>query len=399
MMPAAMGVHLPKNGEALSWKPFRKAARARKAAAAAPEISPLPVFDAVALHAKLLLKNGAGSRYTLDELARAWFGEHPYQVAEIESAIGKTPGWTRDPRRPELFRVLSLPKEKGQVYKLQEALDFAKQTVGGDENFYKTSNKQAQRLMTLHFHFPEKAQLEHPESLREISAETGWTVSISPQANQRKLDEVATELVMAAGLGVSKVSVFPNEPLVRVKVSGKLTSETQAALVAAYLERTGRILELAGSSPSPGGPPAVAGANSKDRLEQNQAFALVQEAFSGLGVRLYRCGRKEGQGGYCLELGFISPEVGRRHGELIRQLEARTGWPITVRQQPNPIAIAEVTRETVPASWGFTGQPSFFKDEGLVRITVGRRPPRAEEASIREAFESLTGYRLQLKGG
>jgi hypothetical protein len=48
--------------------------------------------------------------------------------------------------------------------------------------------------------------------------------------------------------------------------------------------------------------------------------------------------------------------VGDRHKALIQQLEARTGWPITVRQQPNPIAIAEVAKETVPATWGFTGQ-------------------------------------------
>ena len=407
MMPAAMGVHLPKNGEELSWKPFRKAARAKMAAPRAAQLSPPAAFDAAALHAKLLAKNGAGSRYTLEELAQAWFGEHPYEVAEIESAVGQTPGYTKDPRRPELFRVLPLPKEKGQVYKLQEALDFAKQTVGGDENFHKTSNKQAQRLLTLHFHFPEKAQLEHLESLREIAEETGWTVEISPQANQRKLDEVATELVLAAGLRVSKVSVFPNEPLVRVKVAGEpsseTTSEAQATLVAAYLKKTGRTLELVGSSgssaPAPGGLPVGTGASSKDRLEQNQAFALVQAAFAELGVKLYRCGRKEGPGGACLELAFISPQVAERHATAIGQLEARTGWPITVRQQPNPIAIAEVAKETVPAGWGFTGQPSLFKDEGTVRITVSRRPPRIEEEAVRTAFERLTGYRLQLKVG
>ena len=397
MMPAAMGVHLPKNGEALSWKPFRKATRARMATPRVAEPSPPPAFDAVALHAKLLARNGAGSRYTLEELGQAWFGEHPHEVAEIESAVGKTPGWTRDPRRPELFRVLPLPKEKGQVYKLQEALDFAKQTVGGDENFHKTSNKQAQRLMTLHFHFPEKARLEHVESLREISEETGWTVEISPQANQRRLDEVATELVMAAGLGVSKVSVFPNEPLVRVKVAGEPTSETRAALIAAYLDKTGRTLELTGASSGAVG--AVAAAHSNDRLEQNQAFALVQRAFAELDVNLYRCGRKEGPGGACLELAFISPQVGDRHKALIGQLEARTGWPIVVRQQPNPIAIAEVTKEVVPAHWGFTGQPSLFKEQGTVRILVSRRPSQTEEEAVRAAFERLTGYQLQLKVG
>lgn len=396
MMPASMGVHLPKNGENLSWKPFRKAARALGKAAAPVSSPPPSSLDPVALHAKLLAKNGAGARLTLEEMARAWFGEHPSDLAELEAAVRKTPGFARDPRRPELFRVLPLAKEKGDVYKLQDALDFAKQTVGGDENFHKTSNKQAQRLMTLHFHFPEKAKAEHRESLREIAEQTGWTVEISPQANQRKLDEAATELVLAAGLGLGKVSVFPNEPLVRVKVTGELTEETRASLEAAYLERTGRKLELATSAGPLSGTVVASTAGSvpgNGRLEQNQAFALAQAAFAEIGVRLYRCGSKDGR----MELAFISPQVAARHQTLIEQLEARTGWPISVRQQPNPIAITEVAKETVPASWGLQGQPSLFLDQGLVRVTVSRRPPRGEEEPVRATFERLTGFHLQLK--
>lgn len=407
MMPASMGVHLPKNGETLSWKPFRKPAKlkASAASAAGPAASAAPplTFDAAKLHAKLLVKNGAGSRYTLEEVGEAWFGEHPYDVSELEKALGRTPGWSKDPRRPELFRVLPLSKEKGSFYKPQEALDFAKQTLAGDENFHKISNKQAQRMMILHFHFPEKAQGRYDDSMREISEQTGWTVKISPQANQQSLDEAATELVLAAGLSVSKVSILPDEPVVRVKVAGDPSSEAQAALAAAYLERTGRRLELVGSfsppsSPSslPGGTPATK-VSLGDRLEQNQAFALVQASFSEIGVQLYRCGRKDGPQGSSLELGFISPQVASRHGALIDQLEARTGWPIVVRQQPNPIAITEATRETVPPSWGFTGQPSLFTDKATVQVKVAQRPSRAEEEAVRKAFELLTGYRLQLK--
>ena len=79
MMPASMGVHLPKNGEALSWKPFRKAARAKLAADIAAQSAakvkiPSKPLDPVELHAKLLAKNGAGARYTTEELAEAWFG-------------------------------------------------------------------------------------------------------------------------------------------------------------------------------------------------------------------------------------------------------------------------------------------------------------------------------------
>lgn len=396
MMPASMGVHLPKNGEELSWKPFRKAARVSGKAAAQVSSPPPSSLDPVALHAKLMAKNGAGARLTVEEMARAWFGEHPSDLSELEVAVSKTPGFARDPRRPELFRVLPLAKEKGDVYKLQDALDFAKQTVGGDENFHKTSNKQAQRQMTLHFHFPEKAKAEHRESLREIAEQTGWTVEISPQANQRKLDEAATELVLAAGLGVGKVSVFPNEPLVRVKVTGELTEETRASLEASYLERTGRKLELATSTGPLSGTVVSSAAGSvpgNGRLEQNQAFALAQAAFAEIGVRLYRCGSKDGR----LELAFISPQVAARHRTLIGQLEARTGWPISVRQQPNPIAITEVAKETVPASWGLQGQPSLFLDQGLVRVTVSRRPPRGEEEPVRATFERLTGFHLQLK--
>ena len=318
----------------------------------------------------------------------------------MEKAVSKTAGFVRDPRRTELIRVLPLAREKGEVYKLQEALDFAKQTVGGDENFHKVSNKQAQRRIILHFHFPEKAHVEHQESVREIAKMTGWSVELSSQANQQKLDEVATELSREAGFVVDKVSVFPNEPRVRVKgaAAEDWDEDRRVKLEEAFLERTGRSLEVvsAGSGPvNLSSSPALA--PEGERLEQNQAFALVQATFEELGVRLYRCGRKEGPKGSSLELAFISPEVGDRHEDVIRGLEKATGWPLTVRRQPNPIAIAEVTKETVPPSWGFTGNPSFFKEEGLVRIQVRRRPARAEEETVQKAFLKLTGYRLQLK--
>lgn len=49
----------------------------------------------------------------------------------------------------------------------------------------------------------------------KIAEQTGWSVEISLQANQRKLDEAATEAGADGRPGSGQGSVFPNEPLVR----------------------------------------------------------------------------------------------------------------------------------------------------------------------------------------
>ncbi len=391
LLPASMAVHLPSNGDTISWKPFRKG---KKASPVAPkafgEGRPL---TAASLHQKLLSQGKAGSRLTLEELDQFWYGDRcSERIQSLEKELGKNPGFLSDPRRPELIRILPPKTPKSQALKVTQVVQFVTNLFKEEPNFHKTSNKQAQRRLTLHFYFPEKA-VGYDEALEMIAAHTGWSVSISNQPNVQKLTELAGSL-LPKDVEISKISVFPNEPRVRIKhhPSETLTPERTLQLQKLFLEQSGRHLEFQSSGQAP--KKSEKPASTCGMLEQNQALSLIRQSFEQKNVTLYRCGRKEnGQGPY-LELSFISPHIGERYQDLIQELEHRTGWPISYRKQPNPIALIDLVKSFIPPEWGVTKQPGFHQDKNLVKLKVPTLPEPSEKERLEQLVLKATGYQL-----
>jgi Cft2 family RNA processing exonuclease len=180
MLPASLAIHLPRNGETLTWKPFRKRAKSKLHKERLGE----GLFQPEAFYHKLIQAGHAGARFTVQELANLWYGRASVQqTQDVEAQLLRIPRLQQDPRRPQLFRVLPPEKIATSVYKTHEATEFARETLRQDPNFTRVGKKPNIRQLVLHFDFPEKTQL--PEVLKLIEETTGWSVIISDRPTSR----------------------------------------------------------------------------------------------------------------------------------------------------------------------------------------------------------------------
>lgn len=396
MLPASLGIHLPKNGETLCWKSFRKKARAKTSASSPKPMGEGKPLDPAIFYQKLAAQNHVGSRFTLPELDRMWHGATtPQSLEELQQVLPGNPGFEFDVRRPDLVRILPIKAPKNSVLNISQVVEFVTNLFKDEENFHKTSNKQAQRLLYLHFYFPEKAQGAHDEKIDTITSHTGWTVAISQRPHLQKLTDAATSL-LPKEVEVFKTSVFPDQPRVLVKHKSILSPDLQSELSATYFQQTGRHLDFQ-SILQPAAPVPTSPDNGNGPLEINQALQIVRRAFNEQNVELYRCGRKEATSGSpYIEVALISPQVAQRYLDLLRQLEQETGWSIQYRPQPNPIAIIEVVKNLVPPAWKLKKQPGFHQNENYVKIKIEQFPSKPEQQRIQREVLHATGYQLEI---
>ena len=144
---------------------------------------------------------------------------------------------------------------------------------------------------------------------------------------------------------------------------------------------------------------AVAEPGAAYPVEINLTYRMIDDAFSEVADawKPYRKGLKsDGMHAY-IELAFITPQIGMRQYDRIKQLAKEIGRPIRIKPEPNQIALAEVAVRLVPAEWRMQKQPSVHKGDGVVRIKCLNAPPEedAQWTELREKFEELTGYRLE----
>jgi hypothetical protein len=71
---------------------------------------------------------------------------------------------------------------------------------------------------------------------------------------------------------------------------------------------------------------------------------------------------------------------------------------LRVKSEPNLTALIEAARQLIPTEWALQKQPGIHKEQSLVRARCAAPPASdsAEMAEIREKFDRLTGYRLEI---
>ena len=134
-------------------------------------------------------------------------------------------------------------------------------------------------------------------------------------------------------------------------------------------------------------------------MEINAAYRAIDDEFSDAEAtsRPYKKSLKSEGRRQFIELSFITPEVGMRDVEKLERLAARIGWPLSVKSEPNQVAMVQVLEDIIPREWGLAGKPGFHIAGRWVRIKCASAPPRdsAEWPKLREKFRELTGYDLK----
>lgn len=402
-LPSQMKAYRPDNRQTLEFAPFRNVRSGMSRAVYGGLAVQAPALDLEQLRQRLLAKHGSGRRYTVRELAEAWYGHpSPEQAESVAEALRTAREFAPDPHRPFLFTArgggtkTTAPKAPSQQRDLSDlavAERAAARLFEKFPDFEKCGARPEQRTLVLHFDFPEKAYRSYQETLEELARETGWAVEVSPKGNHQAVQRAARE-ALPLTWDIAKVSIFQQEPRVRVRLrpGPEPLEEVRAAAQERFLEETGKHLDLELLEPPP--PPQTL-FDERGRMEQNAAYQRIRTALGEHGVALLSFSRK-GEPPY-LELGLISPMVAAHQADLIARLSAELGWELRLREGANQQAIVTRARQLLPPAWRPRAEPAFHAQERCVRFTALTPPDPEELERLSSQLEAETGFRLALQ--
>lgn len=293
-----------------------------------------------------------------------------------------------------------------------QALAVAREHFPPEARLRRSGYRLADHVLTLTFDFPDAAKVKYADALANLAARTGWTLELTPEANQAALNALVGEC-LPAGWEVRKgPAIHRNERRVAVTVAppDDAARAQRAAIAARFAAISGYVLEIAfvegrgfdvsGSAElaevsaeqmrSEGAlSAAVAPSSNVEPLEINAAYAAIRQALAG--TTLYKTSLKDG----VIVLSFISPQVGQRHRAAIDGLAQQIGWPLAINPQPNQGAILDTARRLLQErAWRVAKGPSIFLERGEVGVTLTVAPAADELAALQAAFVAATGHHL-----
>jgi Cft2 family RNA processing exonuclease len=426
-------VHLPRTGDTLSFGATRKITtriieHEQIGFGGGAELS----APALSLLAQGLRRNGEDKNlYSEIDLLNLWYGPNVW-TEENYNAIVKllddNETWRRHPARPHLYRIRRQEDED----KTEETMFFAEpnemltrieNALGPESGLYRKGYDLAQHELRLSFHFPNIARQRYTEKIQSALEGTGWTYAINEQPHQGRLVEVALDCLPAGIAPLRPPAIRPEDGAVTIALDQQLSDDDYQQTIARFYERTGCALRIKMPLPhsatnasitttankattlflSSFEPSEVFTADPGDAasVEINQAYWIIEEAFGDAPEtwRPYKKGiKREGEFSY-IELAFISPQIGLRQKERIEQTARLIGHHLRVKNEPNQIKLTEIAARTALPEWKLQKQPSVHKGEGAVRLKClnAPSPDDSQWLAIRQQFEEMTGYSLELQ--
>jgi uncharacterized protein len=274
------------------------------------------------------------------------------------------------------------PLEQNEVHEL--ALNFfpaeaSLRKVGMDIN---------RNRLLLYFDFPQAAERLYTEEIEELIEKSGWDVKIMPQVNQQALS-LALDKLLPEGARISK---GPSYYMDKREVQAELVGMDSAAIEQLrrdFMRNTDfKLIVTERKDLQASNITAVA---EGSQLEINHAYAVIRHALEPLGM--YKSGYKQGG----IALSFVSPQLGERYADEIKQLARQTGYTLTIHQYPNQQKILEVAKKlALNAGWSISKGPSIFVDRAVVGISLAQAPEPEQAAAVMQELETQTGYRLEI---
>jgi hypothetical protein len=249
------------------------------------------------------------------------------------------------------------------------------------------------KRMVLYFDFPTVATERYAEQIEALDDLTGWQIVVAPEINQQALGNALLELLPSGGKLIKGPSFFIPEKRVEARFSGVTDLP---ALAAAFQDLSGFALGYENPPSQPTEEQTDTVSNGKTarriRMELNAAYALLRDALEPLGM--YKSGFQSG----IITLSFISPQVGARHIELIKKLEAQIGYQLMVYRHPNQNALLQVVTQILrDAGWTPRKGPGLRTDLAQVRLKLdaAEQPDNVEQVAAQ--IEQATGYKLVIE--
>ncbi|KGK87260.1 MBL fold metallo-hydrolase [Clostridium sp. HMP27] len=345
---------------------------------------------------KFIRENYGEKLFTIEELMYLWSGSNKHTISSLEKlqeAILKSLYFDTDSKRLFLFKAKSEEDVKDALTPKELKPNELSQLVEKyfKEYAYKKSGFiYAEKKVILSFDFPRIVPNSIYESMKGFEAETGWRVEISNALNINKAEQVVREVLKNAD--VKKISFRGNDTVVILNSNYNITDEREK-----FEEITGCNLEVLTKgieNTKEALNENLQKSSASFKMEQNQALSYIDEAFRGEEFKPYKKGIKSNNLYKYIELSFITPIIGERYKDKIKEIANNTGWNMSISNSSNMNEIINIAslycREEEIV---LRKNPSFNQVELTVTLKV---ESGSEEAlkRIKECIERKTGCRV-----
>lgn len=322
-------------------------------------------------------------------------------LESMQNLLLSSPYFTPNARRlflieantPEMVQEALAPKELTQQ-KLAEKV----RTVFEDYDYRKISYHNETKEVLLLFDYPDRQNTEdfHKKATAFTNA-TGWTIHISPSMNHN-----AAVLLLSTLFGgrLGKTSCYPEKKCYSVTLAENTVAAADGETAEKFHAITGWGLLINGKPQSHSPASSREEQTSEDfflpassaPIEQNLAFACIEQAFAGLEHKPDKKSLKQDSRGKYLELGFISPTVGRRYREALQEISDRTGWRIHIADKISQNELIRISQLLcLKFDIALVKNPSYLPDRKIIQLKTRETAAPEIQKKITEKFRELTG--------
>ncbi|HZJ57130.1 MAG TPA: MBL fold metallo-hydrolase [Clostridia bacterium] len=353
--------------------------------------------DFITLWEHIIDNRGDRSSYTSEELIRIWADKSSSEedTRDVMNAISQSLYFEQDYRRPFLFRPVSQDSINEQLQEMEGPMEVNQMLGLVDEYFppqtglYRRGARFDEKIVLLYFKFPLIAQREFKDKFQEFESITGWKVQINEEYNLEAAEDLLHTLMPTQIDWSGKLSYYRLEGVFKTAIEGDIDL---GKVCEDFEARTGLPLIIEDGK---GSLPLEPVSATHGQMEQNKAFQIIDEAFAGKPVRVYKKGLKRDGDTPYIELAFITPEIGEKWQHLIEELETQTWWNIRINPSPNQNEVLRLARRLLEGEGLLLRRnPSFIQIDQAVRVTPAEPwdPEVLEE--IKDVFAGETGYTL-----
>lgn len=338
--------------------------------------------------------------YTVEELIFWWSGNNSpndEQVTLVMQLINESSYFKPNNRKLFLFHPVDINELESQdnVMELNVMLAWVKELFPSEAGLYKAGARVEQQTVLLNFNFPQKVSVEYADLIDQIEPTTGWKVEVNKECNGQAAEALIYSL-LPAGSTVNKISYFRQQNCFQVNLEEEPNNTTQIAN--SFFAATGMELRLGSTCEQsfPIGSLMFSPDSTSIPLEQNQAFAYIDEVLNKAQVGWYKKGRKQHGTQLYIELSFISSHLADRYRDMLASIAEDTGWHIVINRNPNQNEIIRIVKQLcAKRNIGLKRNPGIYADKNVVEIDILAPVDDISLQDVTEEVYAATGFELR----
>ncbi|MBE6042785.1 MAG: MBL fold metallo-hydrolase [Clostridium thermopalmarium] len=284
------------------------------------------------------IRQNYGDRaFAIEDIIFIWYGKEGNSKEEIQrfqDILLNSIYFKQDLRRFFMYRVCSLEDVEKELapkeLKQNEVLDLVEKYFK-EYDYRKAGLKLDEKKVILNFDFPRAVDKSIYARMEDFTKETSWDIEINERSNTNAAEALIRNIFGA--MNIKKISFHLLDDKYIIKADKPAYNLEEICARFKYL--TGLdidfIFDEAGKEDK-GCEEEIWVSNSDKKMEQNKALQYIDKFFCDKEFKPYKKSVKLPNS---IELCFISPNIGLKYKEDLKELSLQIGWNVSIARSVN----------------------------------------------------------------